>query len=62
MVLIVAIGLALAFEGAAYALFPDAMRRAAETMFALGERQIRIAGAAIFALGAVIALVATETS
>lgn len=51
--LLAAIGLALVLEGAAYALFPDAMRRAAAMLFAQGESTVRIAG-----LGAVLAGVA----
>jgi uncharacterized protein YjeT (DUF2065 family) len=58
MNLVVAIGLALALEGAAYALFPEAMRRAATALFALGEREIRIAGSLAFALGAAVCLAA----
>ena len=57
MNLVVAIGLALALEGAAYALFPDQMRRAAATLFSLSERDIRLAGTAAFAMGAVVVLV-----
>ncbi|MGB3723336.1 MAG: DUF2065 domain-containing protein [Pacificimonas sp.] len=56
MNLIVAIGLAMALEGAAYALFPDVMKRAAAALFALGERQVRLAGAATFTIGAVVVL------
>ena len=58
MNLVVALGLALALEGAAYALFPDAMRRAATALFSLGERDIRIAGALAFTVGAGICLIA----
>ncbi len=56
MNLIVAIGLAMAFEGAAYALFPDAMKKAAEALFAMPERNVRLAGAAVFAAGALVVL------
>ncbi|MEE4350013.1 MAG: DUF2065 domain-containing protein [Pacificimonas sp.] len=58
MNLVVAIGLALALEGAAYALFPDAMRKAAATLFSMGERQVRIAGTAAFGFGALVVLIA----
>lgn len=58
MNLVVAIGLALALEGAAYAIFPDAMKRAATALFSLGEREVRIAGAVAFAIGAIIVLTA----
>lgn len=62
MNLVVAVGLALAFEGAAYALFPDAMRRAAAILFAKPEREVRVAGAFAFGLGAVIVLTALALS
>lgn len=58
MNLVVALGMALALEGAAYALFPDAMKRAATALFSLGEREVRIAGALAFAVGAAVVLIA----
>ena len=36
-----ALGLALGLEGAAYALFPEQMRRAMETVFASGDAALR---------------------
>ncbi|MBZ6377035.1 hypothetical protein B5C34_06965 [Pacificimonas flava] len=62
MNLVVAIGLALALEGAAYALFPDAMRRAATALFSMGEREVRIAGAVAFGIGAAITLAALASA
>ncbi|MHB9879628.1 DUF2065 domain-containing protein [Pacificimonas sp. ICDLI1SI03] len=56
MNLIVALGLAIALEGAAYALFPDAMKRAVDTLFANGSDKVRIMGAVSFAAGAAIVL------
>ncbi|BBE32931.1 DUF2065 domain-containing protein [Sphingosinicella microcystinivorans] len=56
--LLAAIGLALVLEGAAHALFPDAMRRAAAMLFARGESTVRIAGlGAVFAGVAIVAAV-----
>ena len=56
MTVLMAFGLAIAFEGAAYALFPDKMRRAAQSMLSLGDDRLRLAGAATFAVGALIVL------
>ena len=58
MNLIVALGLAIALEGAAYALFPNAMKRAVDMLFAQGTDAVRVMGAVSFAAGAVIVLVA----
>jgi uncharacterized protein YjeT (DUF2065 family) len=41
---VAAIGIALVLEGAAYALFPDLMRRAAAMLFAQGENAVRLVG------------------
>jgi len=40
--LLAAFGLMLVIEGALYALFPDAMRRAMAMMLSMDEMQIRI--------------------
>ncbi|WP_417518271.1 DUF2065 family protein [Minwuia sp.] len=42
--LLVALALALALEGAAYALFPDGMRRAMATLLSLPADRIRVMG------------------
>ncbi len=52
--LLAAIGLALVLEGAAYALFPDAMRRAAAMLFAMGENAVRTAGLGAVLIGVAI--------
>lgn len=50
-----ALGLILVLEGAAYALFPDAMRRALALAFEMPETQLRLigAGAAVLGVGVV---------
>lgn len=52
--LLAAIGLALVLEGAAYALFPDAMRKAAAMLFTQGENVVRIAGLGAVVIGVAI--------
>ncbi|MCK6452900.1 MAG: DUF2065 domain-containing protein [Alphaproteobacteria bacterium] len=49
--LLAALALALALEGAAYALFPGAMRRMLETVRAMPEPRLRLAGLVATALG-----------
>lgn len=49
--LISALGLALAIEGALYALFPDAMKRLMATVQLQPENQLRAAGVAAACLG-----------
>ncbi|MBV7257629.1 DUF2065 domain-containing protein [Pacificimonas sp. WHA3] len=56
MTLVLAIGLAIALEGAAYALFPEAMKRTLDMIFAEGVDRVRIMGAVSFAIGAAIVL------
>lgn len=46
-----AIGLMLVIEGALYALFPDAMRRAMAALLLMDEMQIRITAAITAAAG-----------
>lgn len=50
--LLAALGVALVLEGAAYALFPDPMRRAMAVLFQQTEKTVRTAGltAALFGL------------
>lgn len=48
---LLAVGLVLALEGALYALFPQAMRRALAMAVALPPDQLRIAGLAAALLG-----------
>lgn len=49
--LLVALALMLAIEGAAYALFPDGMRRALAVMLQQPSDRIRLIGVAICAVG-----------
>lgn len=49
--LLKAIGLALALEGAAYALFPGAMKRAMTAVLSQPAEQLRLAGLAGATLG-----------
>ncbi len=42
--LLVAVGLALVFEGAAYALFPNPMRKAMDQILSLPQAKIRTIG------------------
>ncbi|WBX85693.1 DUF2065 domain-containing protein [Sphingosinicella microcystinivorans] len=56
--LLAAIGLALVLEGAAYALFPDAMRKAAAMLFTRGESAVRIAGLGAVVIGVAVAAAA----
>lgn len=46
ILLLKAIGLALALEGAAYALFPGAMKRAMTAVLSQPAEQLRVAGLA----------------
>lgn len=62
MTLLLAIGLAIALEGAAYALFPEAMKRTIDLMFAEGVDRVRILGAVSFFVGAVIVLATLQFS
>lgn len=48
---LLAVGLVLALEGALYALFPQAMRKALAMAAALPPDQLRIAGLAAACLG-----------
>ncbi|MCB2099848.1 MAG: DUF2065 domain-containing protein [Rhodobacterales bacterium] len=48
-----ALGLALAIEGVAYALFPDAMKRMMAQVLSLPSQQLRAAGLVAAALGVV---------
>ena len=50
----VAAGLALALEGAAYALFPNAMKRLIAVALATEEGSLRLSGLASVALGVCI--------
>jgi len=49
--LFAALGLAMALEGIAYALFPDAMRRMLGQVLALAPSHLRLAGLAAAAAG-----------
>ncbi|MBT4934366.1 MAG: DUF2065 domain-containing protein [Rhodospirillaceae bacterium] len=49
--LFAAFGLALVFEGASYALFPDAMRRMMAQVLELGTSNLRFVGLAAAVLG-----------
>ncbi|NQV47661.1 MAG: DUF2065 domain-containing protein [Rhodospirillaceae bacterium] len=49
--LIAALGLALVLEGAAYALFPDAMRRMMAQVLEMPGSNVRMAGLAAAVLG-----------
>jgi uncharacterized protein YjeT (DUF2065 family) len=53
-----ALALVLAIEGALYALFPDAMRRAITRALELPPGALRVGGLAALTLGVVIAWVA----
>ena len=52
--LLAAFGLVLVIEGALYALFPDAMRRAMAMMLSMEEMQIRISAVVSAVLGLVL--------
>ncbi|MGB7404399.1 MAG: DUF2065 domain-containing protein [Pacificimonas sp.] len=54
--LLIGIGLAIAFEGAAWALAPRGMREAVDWLFAGGERRVRIFGAVAFTIGSAFVL------
>ncbi|WP_416899888.1 MAG: DUF2065 domain-containing protein [Minwuia sp.] len=49
--LLIALALAMAIEGAAYALFPDSMRRAIAVMLAQPADRVRLMGVAVCAVG-----------
>ncbi|MBM3532506.1 MAG: DUF2065 domain-containing protein [Alphaproteobacteria bacterium] len=51
---LLALGLVLALEGALYALFPEAMRRAMAMVLALPVDQLRLGGVAAAAIGVAI--------
>jgi len=55
---IVALGLAFAIEGFAYAAFPEQMRRMMETVRLQPERTLRVAGLFAFAVGVAVVWVA----
>ena len=52
--LLAAIGIALVLECTAYALFADAMRKAAAMLFAQGEGAVRAAGLGAVLIGVAI--------
>jgi len=52
--LVVAFGLVLVIEGALYALFPEAMRRAMAMMLSMEEMHIRITAVITAALGLLV--------
>lgn len=54
MTLLVALGLAIALEGALYAIAPNAMKRAIAQILTLPEHTIRYAGIGALALGVLI--------
>lgn len=54
MTLLVALGLAIALEGALYAIAPSAMKRAIEQILSLPDHLIRQAGIAALAFGVVL--------
>lgn len=54
MDLLTAIGLMFVLEGAAYALFPDAMKRMISHVLMMQPSQIRIAGVAFAVFGFLI--------
>lgn len=54
MTLLVALGLAIALEGALYAIAPNAMKRAIAQILTLPEQTIRYAGIGALALGVLI--------
>lgn len=54
MSLLVALGLAIALEGALYAIAPGAMKRAIAQILTLPDQSIRYAGIAALALGVAI--------
>jgi len=54
MLLLMAIGLAIALEGALYAIAPGAMKRALAQILALPEQSIRYAGVTALGLGVLI--------
>lgn len=56
--LIAAIGLALFIEGAAYALFPEGMRKALVAVLALPAAKLRFAGLTAAGLGALLIFMA----
>jgi len=53
-----ALGLALALEGAAYALFPQAMRRMLDAVRAMPDSRLRLGGIVATALGVGLAWLA----
>jgi uncharacterized protein YjeT (DUF2065 family) len=53
-----ALGLALALEGAAYALFPQGMRRMLDSVRAMPDSRLRLGGLAATALGVGLAWLA----
>ena len=56
--IVAAIGLALILEGVAYALFPEAMRKAAAMLFAEGEAVVRTVGLLAAVIGTICVIVA----
>lgn len=55
--LLIGLGVALALEGAAYALGPDQMKRFMEQVFETPSDQLRIAGLVALVLGVAIVAV-----
>lgn len=53
-VLFIAVGGALALEGAAWAIFPSQMRRLYQEAFATGDRMLHISGLMSVAIGTML--------
>lgn len=57
-----ALGVALVLEGAAYTLFPDAMRRLVAQVLAAPARTVRTAGLAAALIGLILVWLARSAS
>lgn len=60
-VLLIAIGGALAIEGASWAVFPSQMRQMYEDAFAQGERVLHLSGLASVAIGVALIMWGVKT-
>lgn len=54
MLLLMALGLAIAIEGALYAIAPGMMKRAVASVLQMAEQNIRLAGIAALAFGVLL--------
>lgn len=60
VIMMIAMGGALAIEGAAWAVFPSQMRRIYQEAFAAGDRMLHFSGLASVAIGVVLIMWAVK--